>query len=299
MIAREICGLADRRNDVHFNQVTVVQAGDRDNSAGRFMGAEEIRIYCIDLPPQSGVRDIHGRLEHAFTTATAGLQNGIDIFQNLQGLRFNAFEFPVWTPRDNGKLPGKKHETVVHNGLRIMAARLGCSHGKGSPYFCHGNLSRSTLPPVSTIPTRLPATSRLPSRIAPRGGEQEGSMMIFMISQVWRMALITFSSLASTISSTYSWISAKLLSPSRLRSPSHMVFGVANVTMIPLLNERNPSSAPAGSAPMTLIFGLMPFTATAVPDSKPPPPKGVMTMSRSGTSSSSSSAAVPCPAITR
>jgi hypothetical protein len=122
-VRREICGLADRRNNVHFNQVAVAQDGDRDNSGGRFMGTEVILIYCIDLAPQSDVRDLHGRLEHPFMTATTGLQNCIDIFRNLQSLRFNAFEFPIRMARDNGKLPGKKPQIVVHNGLRELAHR--------------------------------------------------------------------------------------------------------------------------------------------------------------------------------
>ncbi len=82
------------------------------------------------------------------------------------------------------------------------------------------------------------------------------------------------------------------------RRPSAIVCGCGIACSVPDAKLRAASSAPAGSAPNTVMPGNTPRAAIAVPDSRPPPPTGATTTSRSGTASSSSSVAVPWPAMT-
>src|SRR5438094_10359030 len=69
-------------------------------------------------------------------------------------------------------------------------------------YRFHGSASRSTLPPVRMIPTRFPPTSITRSRIAAYGTAADGSMTIFIVSQIARIAKTIASSLTVTMSST-------------------------------------------------------------------------------------------------
>src|SRR5436190_14853149 len=67
----------------------------------------------------------------------------------------------------------------------------------------HGKASKSTLPPVRIIPTRFLSTSLIRSAIAAYGTAADGSMTIFIVSQIVRIAKTIASSLTVTMSSTY------------------------------------------------------------------------------------------------
>ena len=54
----------------------------------------------------------------------------------------------------------------------------------GGKYFCHGNLSKSTLPPDRMTPTRRPLRSILRSHSRATGTAADGSMMILARSQM-------------------------------------------------------------------------------------------------------------------
>src|SRR6266581_4392143 len=163
---------------------------------------------------------------------------------------------------------------------------------------CHGRRSRSTLPPETMMPTRMPRTSRVASRRQANGTAAEGSTMIFMRSQIMRMARRMPCSLAVPIASTLARIAASVRGDSVVRRPSAMVVAAGSGSTVPERKLRAASSAFAGSAPKTRIAAALDLTAIDVPDSSPPPPTGAMIASSPGDCSSSSSATVPWPAIT-
>src|SRR5207249_2505807 len=66
-------------------------------------------------------------------------------------------------------------------------------HGSGSRQFLiyiQGNASRSTLPPVRIIPTRFLPMSIFDSAMPAYGTAADGSVTIFIVSQIVRMAEI-------------------------------------------------------------------------------------------------------------
>ncbi len=139
------------------------------------------------------------------------------------------------------------------------------------------------------------STSTLFSRTAAKGTAEEGSIIIFIRSQISFMACLMLFSETVTISATSFLIISKLSTPSDVRRPSAMVWGFSDGTILPALNERNASSAPAGSQAITFVWLPKYRAANAVPASKPPPPTGARMISRFGISSKSSFAAVACP----
>ena len=123
--------------------------------------------------------------------------------------------------------------------------------------------------------------------------------MIFMRSQIMRMARTMPASLAVPIASTLARIAASVRRDSVVRRPSAIVVAAGSASTRPERKLRAASSALAGSAPKTRITGALDLTAIDVPESSPPPPTGAMIASSPGDCSRSSSAAVPCPAMTR
>src|SRR5699024_7305927 len=83
------------------------------------------------------------------------------------------------------------HATRVRNDGDLN----GCS-------YIHGNLSRSTLPPVMMTPTRWPANNCVCLKTAATATAEEGSMTSFMRFQTKRMASIISSSDTSRMSLT-------------------------------------------------------------------------------------------------
>src|SRR5206468_1061461 len=71
-----------------------------------------------------------------------------------------------------------------------------------SPLQLQGSASKSTLPPVRIIPTRFPWTSSSCSAIDAYGTAADGSMTIFIVSQIVRIAETIACSLTVTMSST-------------------------------------------------------------------------------------------------
>src|SRR5690349_2232775 len=163
----------------------------------------------------------------------------------------------------------------------------------------HGNRSRSTLPPLTTMPTRRPATSSERSSRQASGTAAEGSTTCFMRSKIIRIARTIEASLQVPNAFTCARSAASVRGASVVRRPSAIVVVAGSGSRRPLAKLRAASSALAGSAPSTSMDARRPFAAIAVPDSNPPPPHGATIASRSPTASSSSSAAVPCPAMTR
>jgi CO dehydrogenase maturation factor len=198
--------------------------------------------------------------------------------------------------REGGSLLDLPAGTPARAGRGAIRARRGRRAAKAA---AHRKRSRSTFPPDRMMPTRSSRRSTARSSATATGTADEGSMTIFMRSSTWRMARTMAGSSTVTMRSTWVRMAAKVSSPSDVRSPSHTVVGLTDGTMRPSASERQASSAPAGSVPMTRTPGPKPRPAMAVPDSSPPPPTGVMMTSSRGTSSSSSSAAVPWPAMTR
>ena len=78
--------------------------------------------------------------------------------------------------------------------LNFYDCRAG-SHLQKPCYLYHGRRVKSTFPPDKIIPTRFPANIALFSNTAPKGTADEGSTMIFIRSQMWRIvSMIVFSS---------------------------------------------------------------------------------------------------------
>ena len=77
-----------------------------------------------------------------------------------------------------------------------------------------------------------------------------------------------------------------------------MVFINGAFSTLPDCILNTASAAPSGSPPYTFKLGLKNCAPKQVPESKPPPPTGVITISRSGTSSINSFTQVACPVIT-
>src|SRR5487761_2137124 len=163
----------------------------------------------------------------------------------------------------------------------------------------HGSRSRSTLPPDRITPTREPLTAVECSRRLASATAADGSTTCFIRSKIMRIARTMPCSLQVCSAPTCALIAARVRGASDVRTPSAIVVVVASASSLPEAKLRAASSAFAGSAPITRVFGDTERTAFAVPDSRPPPPQGATTISRSGAASSSSSAAVPWPAMTR
>jgi hypothetical protein len=101
------------------------------------------------------------------------------------------------------------------------------------------------------------------------------------------------------MSSTYFLIYSKFISPILLTAvPSAIVFASLSSTTSPFCNAASADAAPSGSTPITFICGFFNFAAQAIPETKPPPPRGTRIISALGNSSSISSAIVPCPSNT-
>src|SRR4029453_12950791 len=121
----------------------------------------------------------------------------------------------LMTPATMLTIKNKKYVSTIHASILLLMLMLAAVEAGGSPamssvsrsrhgchYRFHGNASRSTLPPVRIMPTRCPATPTFPSLIAPYGTPPGDSTMIFIVSQMLRMAEIIASSLTVTMSST-------------------------------------------------------------------------------------------------
>ena len=104
-------------------------------------------------------------------------------------------------------------------------------------------------------------------------------------SRPWRARRRTASSssasLTVTMSSTSALICGKVSSPTcSTRSESALVLAVsaaAQATRAPLRSDSRASAANSGSTPMTRVPGSRALTATAMPDTSPPPPTGTRT----------------------
>src|SRR5665213_4528795 len=128
--------------------------------------------------------------------------------------------------------------------------RGGQMGGHGGHFtVCQGKWSRSTLPPLTMMPTRAPAMAYAPSSTHASGTAPDGSTTIFIRSQMMRIARTMDSSLQVAMSSTYARIAPNVRGASVVRRPSAIVVAGGNGSMWP---ERKPAAASpalAGSAP--------------------------------------------------
>ena len=111
----------------------------------------------------------------------------------------------------------------------------------------------------------------------------------------------TISSWSSTaiISSIFFWIYGNTISPGVLTAvPSAIVSTFGSVTTFPASNDAFIQLAPAGSTPITFMFGFKSFARVETPAASPPPPIGTRIMSTVGSSLKISIAIVPCPVAT-
>src|SRR5690606_25040224 len=163
----------------------------------------------------------------------------------------------------------------------------------------HGSLSGSTLPPVSTIPTRRPANRAGCESTAASATAEDGSTSSLSSTSRRRIAAIVSASSTASTCAPCACRMRKFSSPTSVRRPSQMVSGTKPAQRSPCCSDCSVSAAPAGSASTSSTPGAMPARAIALPLASPPPPTGTTTTSRSGAACSSSSTAVPWPAITR
>ena len=127
----------------------------------------------------------------------------------------------------------------------------------------------------------------------------EFSTIILWFSTISRKLTISSSSVTVIMSSRFFWIYGKIWLPGVFTAvPSAIVFTVGSVVTFPAANEACIQFAPAGSTPITLIFGLSSFASVDTPVASPPPPIGTRMYSTSGSSLKISIAMVPWPVAT-
>ena len=96
----------------------------------------------------------------------------------------------------------------------------------------------STFPPDRITPTFLFLNSELFLNIAATATALEGSMIIFILSQINFMASTISDSSTRIILLTNFWMMGKFSSPSCVFSPSAMVFGLILGCIFPVFKER-------------------------------------------------------------
>ena len=103
----------------------------------------------------------------------------------------------------------------------------------------------------------------------------EFSTIILWFSTISRKATISSLSSIVMMSSTFCWMYGNSFSPGRFTAvPSAMVFTWGRVNTCPSFKDSCMQLAPAGSTPMTLIFGFNSFARVETPVQRPPPPIG-------------------------
>ena len=83
---------------------------------------------------------------------------------------------------------------------------------------------------------------------------EDGSIIIFILSQMNFIAYFISSSVTVRISETFFFIISKFIGPKDVNSPSAIVSGLIDGINRPFSKLRFASSAPSGSAPITEIF---------------------------------------------
>ena len=150
----------------------------------------------------------------------------------------------------------------------------------------------SMFPPLKMDTTRLSLTFKCFN--AATVSSPEFSTIILWFSTISRKLTISSSSVTVIMSSRFFWIYGKILLPGVFTAvPSAIVFTVGSVVTFPAANEACIQFAPAGSTPITLIFGLSSFASVDTPVDSPPPPIGTRMYSTSGSSLKISIAMVP------
>ena len=155
----------------------------------------------------------------------------------------------------------------------------------------------SIFPPLKMDTTRLSFTFKWFNAATVK--RPEFSTTILWFSTISRKLTISSSSVTVMISSRFFWIYGKILLPGVLTAvPSAMVLTVGRVVTFPASKDACMQAAPAGSTPITLIFGFNNFARVDTPVASPPPPMGTRIYSTSGSSLKISMAKVPWPVAT-
>ena len=150
----------------------------------------------------------------------------------------------------------------------------------------------SILPPLKIETTRLPLQSRCFN--AATVSKPEFSTNILWFSKISKKLTINSSSSTAMISSIFFCIYGKILSPGVLTAvPSAIVSTFGSVTTLPASKDAFIQLAPAGSTPITLMFGFNSLASVETPAASPPPPIGTKIMSTVGSSLKISIAIVP------
>ena len=155
----------------------------------------------------------------------------------------------------------------------------------------------SMLPPLRIDTTLLPLTFRCFNAATVKS--PEFSTTILWFSTISRKLTTSSSSVTVMMSSRFFLMYGKILLPGVLTAvPSAIVLTLGSVVTLPASKDTCIQLAPAGSTPMTLIFGLRSLASVDTPVASPPPPIGTRMYSTSGSSLKISIAIVPCPVAT-
>jgi hypothetical protein len=113
-----------------------------------------------------------------------------------------------------------------------------------------GERPGSTLPPLITMPTRLPSTGTAPNSAAAAARQPVGSTTIFMRSTKKRRVSTSCASVTVSMSSATRWMIGKVIVPSEGPcAPSAMVCGMGMRTREPERKDCWPSLPASGSTP--------------------------------------------------
>ena len=155
----------------------------------------------------------------------------------------------------------------------------------------------SIFPPLKIETTFFPSGFKCFKAATVRSPEFSTSILWF--SKMSRNATINSSSSMVIISSKFSWRYGKIVSPGVFTAvPSAIVLTPFNVTGCPAFKDSWRQFAPAGSTPMTLIFGFNILARVETPVESPPPPTGTKIISTVGSSFTISIAIEPWPVAT-
>ena len=131
----------------------------------------------------------------------------------------------------------------------------------------------SILPPLRIDTIRLSFTFNCFK--AATVSSPEFSTIILWFSTISRKATTRSSSSTVITSSRFFCKYGKILLPGVLTAvPSAMVLTFGRVVTLPFFKDTCMQLAPAGSTPMTLIFGFSSFASVETPVASPPPPIG-------------------------
>src|SRR3989442_6559025 len=155
--------------------------------------------------------------------------------------------------------------TVRFLWLRAQGQHQATSNFSPSPSM-RESACESTLPPESTMPTRLQSFGIFFVKTAAAAAVPDGSTSNFIRNSMKRMVCIMSSSLTVNTASAFARVTGKVSAPGVwTRKPSAIVGGGGIFTRSPLRIDCSVSFAVSGSTAKHLIDGLIDFTAVLTP----------------------------------